>query len=149
MPMTCPSCSKSNGDEAAACRYCGAELDAPPPVRPVSRGTSDAAKYGIIIGGLVVAVALILFFSGAMKSSDPCIQCRGEKIVKCDGCKGSGNAPCAACKGTGREEANSYSSCRSCDGGKRPPTGCKKCDGKGKRTCPTCKGTGLAKDCSA
>ena len=82
---------------------------APPSVRPaIARAAPPAmldidgntiAAVGALVVGLGGGIGLIAFTEGAGKrneareSAQPCVECKGAKVVTCTICQGTGGAP--------------------------------------------------------
>ena len=140
MALTCPACDEAVKRTDVECPGCGTELNpvAPPPKAPVS----DSSKYMMIVGGILVAVLILVFMASGMGSS-PCGECKGKKYVTCKNCTG-GNAKCIYCKGRGYDE-QTQSTCLKCQPAGSGQAGvCEKCRGNPRKACPTCDGTGIS-----
>merc|ERR1719326_146576 len=128
---------------------------------------------GIALGGAVGGVGLIVFTENAGKRNEaeanqqPCVVCKGAKVVTCTICKGTGRDPLASYVAGVREMAGEEGSSASvstvtvedwADGPKTveiygeiladyPPKVtedvCIACDGRGVVVCDNCEGTGI------
>ncbi len=139
MASSCPACGEDVSATALSCKHCGAEFEPAVAAKKKPRDMGDGAKYGIIIGGLLIAVVVIVGIASGMGGSKTCPDCRGRKTIVCTNCK-DGRPKCSGCKGTGRDP-QTYSTCQRCSG-KGDAAACPKCQGKERWSCTTCSGSG-------
>mmetsp|Transcript_4190 Transcript_4190/g.12996 ORF Transcript_4190/g.12996 Transcript_4190/m.12996 type:complete len:202 (-) Transcript_4190:654-1259(-) len=125
---------------------------------------------GVALGGIFGGIALISFTENAGKRNEelanaqPCVECKGEKVVECTICKGSGVDPLASLVrgvrqatgdltaanvvkiedwATGPKEVIMFEDILSKYPIKVSENVCLNCEGRGVVVCDNCRGTGI------